>query len=97
MQTVAVTNSEITETLLRIAKELYKEGPGMAQESVALRQAAVELNAATDIRLQQRILTAWHRLFQDGKLIWGYDITNPGHPFYHFPEWVEHDDNTGPR
>jgi hypothetical protein len=94
MQTTAVKNSEITETLLRIARELYKEGPGMAQEPVALRQAASALNASTDIRLQQQILTAWHRLFQEGRLIWGYDITNPGHPFYHFPEWVEHENSS---
>lgn len=90
MQTTAITNSEIAEALLRIARELYKEGPGMAQEPVALRQAAEALNATNDIRRQQQILTAWHKLFHEGSLVWGYDIMNPGHPFYHFPEWVEH-------
>lgn len=91
MQTTVVTQPEIRSALLRIARERYREGPGTAQEPVVLREAAEMLHATTDVRVQQQILTAWHNLFQDGTLIWGYDIDNPGHPFYHFPEWVDHE------
>ena len=34
---------------------------------------------------QQKILTVWHRLFAEGKLAWGYDLENPGSPFFHMP------------
>ena len=91
MQTTAPTQSEITETLLRIALEQYREGPAMAQEPIVLRETEREMHAGSDVKLQQEILNCWQALFHARKLIWGYDIDNPSHPFYHFPEWVEHE------
>ena len=91
MQTTPLTQSEIADVILRIANEQYREGPAMAQESIVLREAEKEMRASGDVRLQQQILNCWHSLFQTGKLIWGYDINNPSHPFYHFPQWVEHE------
>jgi len=83
-------SADMADLLFRAAKELYAEGPGMAQESVVLRRVASELNAMHDIRQQQAILTIWHWLFQTGRLAWGYNIDNPGPPFFHFPDWIDH-------
>lgn len=91
MQTTAPTQSEITDALMRIASEHYRQGPAMAQEPIVLREAENELHARRNVPLQQQILNCWHALFQSGKLIWGYDIDNPSHPFFHFPEWVDHE------
>ncbi|MGA2442162.1 MAG: hypothetical protein ABSH08_14500 [Tepidisphaeraceae bacterium] len=77
---------EIQETLLEVAKQCANQGPGFAQESVVLREAAGRLNISRDLSAQQRLLNAWHDLFRIGKLYWGYDIDNPGQPFFHFPQ-----------
>jgi len=29
------------------------------------------------------ILNAWHDLFAERKLAWGYDLDNPSSPFFH--------------
>lgn len=92
MHEPTAADPEIQEALIAIARELYRQGPCMGQEPLVLRRALDELHAQSDIRKQQEILTNWHNLFQTGRLVWGYDIVNPGHPFYHFPEWVEHDE-----
>ena len=83
-------SANIEEHLLRVARELYEQGPVMAQESLVLRRVAAEMNALKDIRKQQAILTYWHQLFHSNKLAWGYDIDNPGPPFFHFPNWIDH-------
>jgi len=36
-----------------------------------------------DFELRQAILNAWHDLFSEKKLVWGYDLDNPGSPFFH--------------
>lgn len=79
-----MTVAEIRPTLLKIAEDLCKKGPGFAQESVVLREIYLELQPKT-LEEQQEILSAWHRLFRDGDLAWGYDLENPGPPFYHIP------------
>jgi hypothetical protein len=82
----AVDTVAIQQVLLRIAEDATNRGPGYAQESVVLRQAFDELNLNwEDVPAQQQMLTCWHDLFlRDGKLAWGYDVDNPGPPFFHF-------------
>jgi hypothetical protein len=36
-----------------------------------------------DLATQQAILNAWHDLFVEKRLAWGYDLDNPGAPFFH--------------
>ena len=79
-------SEEIQETLLAIAEDFTRQGPGFAQESVVLREAADRLKIKRDLPEQQRLLNVWHDLFRTGKLYWGYDIDNPGQPFFHFPQ-----------
>ncbi len=81
----AIDTAAIREVLLRIAEEAIKRGPGFAQESVVLRQTFEDLNLNwEDVPAQQQMLTCWHDLFRDGKLAWGFDVDNPGPPFFHF-------------
>jgi hypothetical protein len=75
--------SNLKSALLAIAKECIDQGPGFAQEPVVLRDAAQRLINNSDLKEQQRLLTAWHDLFRDGALAWGYDIDNPSSPFFH--------------
>lgn len=37
---------------------------------------------------QQRLLRAWHSMFDAGELCWGSSLTNPAAPFFHRPEVV---------
>jgi hypothetical protein len=90
--------TDLKAELLRIAEEMYRRGPGFAQESVVLRKAAERLGIADEDRgedepyvprtaellgRQQELLAAWHRLFHDGDLVWGYDLDSPGPPCFH--------------
>lgn len=90
--------TDLKAELLRVAKEMYESGPGFAQESVVLREAAERLRIADEERYegdpyvprspellerQQEMLRVWHRLFHDGDLVWGYDIDSPGPPSFH--------------
>ena len=76
---------QIKEILLAVAKDCASRGPGFAQEAVVLREAADRLKTSRDLDAQQLLLEEWHNLFRDRKLYWGYDIDNPGQPFFHFP------------
>lgn len=82
-------DTRIREVLLAVVEESIKEGPGFAQESVVLREAADRLALRDDLSGQQRLLTAWHDLFREGELSWGYDVDNPGAPFFHMPSRQE--------
>jgi hypothetical protein len=79
-------DADIREALLDVAKRCVDQGPGFAQQSVVLRQAAEQLGIPRDLKEQQRVLNVWYDLFKDGTLYWGYDISNSGQPFFHFPE-----------
>jgi hypothetical protein len=76
---------ELTSRLLQVAEECLEKGPGYAQESVVLREAAEALKTGSSLSAQQDLLTCWHELFREGKLSWGYDIDNPNAPFFHKP------------
>ncbi len=73
---------DLKDKLRDIATECVSKGPGYAQEGVVLREARSILRPQT-LEEQQRILEAWHRLFIDGELGWGFDLDNPGAPFFH--------------
>lgn len=72
-------------TLMSIARDCIARGPGFSQERVILRNAgdALQLSSIED---QQHLLTAWHDLFRDGYLSWGYNIDNPNAPFFHITQ-----------
>jgi len=78
METVASLEDEI----LEIARRCVNQGPGYAQEGVVLREVQ-KLRHSESLPEQQAILRAWHRLFAEGKLVWGYNLENPGSPFFH--------------
>jgi hypothetical protein len=80
----------LKETVFSVAKELADKGPGWAQEPVVLREVAKRMSATSrpDLAIQQKVLTAWHLLFAEGRLSWGYDFDNPNSPFFHVPEPV---------
>lgn len=79
-----MTDQEIETKLLEIAGDYSEKGPGYAQESVVLRAAADRLRPA-NLEDEQRILNCWQQLFRTGKLAWGYNLDNPGPPWYHVP------------
>ena len=79
---MSLPEEQLIERLLTIASGHVLMGPGYAQEGVVLRQAKNEIHPRT-LAQEQQILDAWQRLFIDGQLIWGYDLDNPGAPFFH--------------
>ena len=84
MATGTSTDYATLRTIVKqVANTMVSKGPGFAQESVVLRAAFDEL-AAPDLETQQMLLTCWHDLFREGVLAWGYDVDNPGAPFFHF-------------
>lgn len=74
-----------SEELLAIATEIYGEGPGSAQEDYVLQEASRRLGVRGALEAEQRLLDAWQWLFQQNKLAWGYNLSNPGAPFFHIP------------
>ncbi len=73
---------EMKDALSRIAADCVSKGPGYAQEGVVLREARASLRPQT-LKDEQMILEAWHGMFTNGELVWGYDLDNPGSPFFH--------------
>lgn len=71
--------------LFKVAEELNKKGPNWAQERIFLREVSEVLSLGNDLRKQQAVLASWQDLFRKGKLVWGYDLDNPGPPFFHIP------------
>lgn len=77
-----MTTDEIKDRLFRIAERLCQNGPGFAQEGLALREARQQFPAGS-LEHEQEILDCWHDLFREGRLGWGYNLANPGFPFFH--------------
>jgi hypothetical protein len=71
--------------LLDIASEALDLGPGFAQEGYVLGEVRRKLNLRENLKGEQQVLDAWHDLFKQGELAWGYDLTNPQSPFFHKP------------
>ena len=61
---------ELKNLVYETAVDLAQQGPGWAQESQVLRRVVSELKVTRpeQLALERAILTAWHELFQDGKL-----------------------------
>ena len=79
--------TELRNLIYQVAQELFRKGPGWAQQRAVLTEVAGKVGGETaDERIQQSILTCWHDLFRSGRLSWGYNIDNPDAPFYHVPE-----------
>ena len=83
-----MSEHDIKQLVLEVAAESFDRGPGWAQEGVVLRAVGERLLAKNrglrqDLGVQQMILNAWHDLFSEKKLAWGYDLDNPGSPFFH--------------
>jgi hypothetical protein len=85
---------KLKKKILEIAVDMDRKGAGYAQQGVVLRAAEKQYGGdlqTIDDRFQQAlrrwqfILTAWHDLFRDGELSWGYDLDNPDSPFFHVP------------
>ena len=77
---------EIKNILLSVAKEAYGKGPGWSQEGVVLREVGDRISRKDDrvnVATEQTILEAWHDLFTERILAWGYNLDNPGSPFFH--------------
>lgn len=84
MTQVATTISH-QDLLREIAEEFLKRGPGFAQEGPVLAEATDRLRIGNNLDAQQDLLTVWHDLFRERILSWGYNIDNPGPPFFHIP------------
>ena len=81
-----MTRDEIKNMLLSIARTSAGQGPGWAQEGVVLREVSDQLIQKTGglpPTTEQMILEVWHDLFAERVLAWGYDLDNPGSPFFH--------------
>jgi hypothetical protein len=83
-----MSEEEIKGLIWRIALEAAEKGPGWSQEGVVLREAGQHIfgknrGLKPDLQTQQMILDAWHELFTEKKLGWGYDLDNPSSPFFH--------------
>jgi hypothetical protein len=82
-----MTEQEIKEIVWKVANDAATRGPGWAQEAVVLRTICDQIgrngNGGLELKTQQAILNAWHDLFLQKKLAWGYDLDNPNSPFFH--------------
>ncbi len=84
-----MSEEEIKKLVLQTAIEFADNGQGWAQEGVVIREVGDRLTKKgirPDITAQQAILNAWHDLFVEKKLAWGFDLDNPNSPFFHVRE-----------
>ncbi|MBD3673580.1 MAG: hypothetical protein HUJ26_08645 [Planctomycetaceae bacterium] len=79
---MSTANLDIRQTVLDIAKECAEKGPGFAQSGVVLREV-LSRHGLNTLSEQQKILDAWYQLFDEKILVWGYNVDNPGPPFFH--------------
>ena len=80
-----MNEAEIKDLIWTIARESARNGPGWAQEGVVLRAVGDRLAGLgrAELPIQQMVLNAWHDLFAEKRLAWGYDLDNPSSPFFH--------------
>jgi hypothetical protein len=84
---VMIEYQDVKDAVLETARELAEQGPGWAQQAVVLRRVAEKLapRLGSGLKVEQVILTAWHDLFLERRLSWGYNLDNPNAPFFHVP------------
>lgn len=80
-----LSGGRIRELLLEVVKE-FSTKEGHFQQNVILKEAAHRLGIARERDSEQALLTAWHDLFRNGHLAWGFDLSNPDSPFCHTTE-----------
>src|SRR5437660_200973 len=75
---ISMTHEELKQVVFDKAVELARKGAGWAQQATVLREVArlVQPRLGSDLAAQQVILTAWHDLFFERKLSWGYNLDN---------------------
>ena len=80
-----MSKEQLKELIYTHASDCARKGGGWSQESVVLREVSdrVTKENGKDIVLQRIILDAWHDLFTEKRLGWGYDLDNPNSPFFH--------------
>ena len=76
---------DIEKIILQVVDEALAIGPGYAQEGYVIRTTWEKIGSPPGVEAQQRILDVWYRLLREGKIVWGYDMANPGAPFFHKP------------
>lgn len=75
---------KVSDVVKQVVMQFANQGPGFAQTKPVLAEIERRLGAAGNtLALQQEALTAFHDLFRDGELSWGYDFSNPSEPFFH--------------
>jgi hypothetical protein len=79
----------LKQKVLEAANRSARRGSSYAQQRVVFDEIASAfgggMHTRLDLDLQQAILTCWNDLFLDGTLSCGYDLDNPGPPFFHIP------------
>lgn len=83
-----MTKEEINEMVWKIAIEYAGKGPGWSQEGIVLRELYDRIGNR-DVKFAQMVLDAWHDLFAEKKLGWGYNWDNPNSPFFHVRQSAE--------
>ena len=84
-----MTKAQINDMVWKIAREYAEKGPGWSQEGVVLRELHDRIGGNRDPMFAQQVLDAWHDLFAEKKLGWGYNWDNPNSPFFHIRQPVE--------
>jgi hypothetical protein len=79
---------DICNRLMDAAALMIDNGIGYAQQGVVLAHVLESIPEKKRHEIQQFVLTCWHDLFVQGKLSWGYNLDNPGPPFFHIPASV---------
>lgn len=87
---MSIDKTALKKQVLEAAEKCAKRGPGYSQQRPVFDEVAAAhggtMGRRLDLDFQQAILTCWHDLFQEGALSWGYDLDNPGPPFFHIPK-----------
>jgi hypothetical protein len=81
-----MSEHELKNLVWEVASKAASSGPGYAQEGVVVRHIQERLRergTRSDLEVQQQILDAWHDLFAEKRLGWGYNLDNPNAPFFH--------------
>lgn len=73
-----VTSWMIRRKLLDIVRDM--DNPMTVSQVMTEIRQALPIETLQD---EQRVLTAWHKLFTDGILSPGYDLKYPDFPFFH--------------
>jgi hypothetical protein len=81
-------SSDLRELIIKIAlmQQPKHQSESSLQQNSVLKAVGQQLGRPHDREFEQTILTEWHDLFRTGYFSWGYDLSNPGPPFFHFTE-----------